>query len=241
MTVELLNGAIADLRSSRDGSFEAGVHAARKKLKRTRGLIRLVRDTVGYRTYREQNVVLRDTARTLSGVRSAWALNETLIKLRRNYAHLLNSATFSHTEDWLLRRYRGRVSEVRHQTVVDAITNLGTARSIFAAFPVEERIEDDFAAIAKGLRRVYRRGHRGYRRAGRTRSFEDLHEWRKRVKYLTIWLEALSPYSCSSTGSMAGELDDLGKDLGRPRPRPPRRDGHRLSGSTMTLGNVAAW
>ncbi len=214
MTVELLNGAIADLRPGRDGNLDYGVHATRKKLKRVRGLIRLVRDTVGYRTYRDQNVVLRDTARTLSGIRDAWVLTETLGGLRRDYAHLLDSATFTQTENWLLRRHAEQVSAVRHQKVVDAIINLGTARSVFAAFPVEERIDDDFAAIADGLLRVYRRGLDGYRRARQTHSMEDLHEWRKRVKYLTYQLEALSPLQPALIGSMAGELDELGNDLG---------------------------
>jgi CHAD domain-containing protein len=214
MTVELLNGAVTELGPNRPGTLDEGIHSARKKLKRVRGLLRLVRDTVGYRTYRDQNVILRDTARTLSGVRDAWVLVRTLNQLREDYAHLLDAATFSQTEAWLKDRHKERQATLRGQTVIDSFTNLGTARSVFDAYPAEERIADAFGSIAGGVRRVYRRGRRGYRRAEETRSIEDLHEWRKRVKYLTYQLEALTPLQPALIGSMASELDELGIALG---------------------------
>ena len=214
MTVELLNDAIADLRSSRNGGFDEGIHSARKKLKRTRALLRLVRDPIGYRPYREQNVVLRDTARTLSGVRDAWVLVETLRKLRDEYSHLLDEATFTHTEGWLMGRHQEAIARFGARVIVNAVTNLGTARSVFAAFPVEEWIEDDFGAIAGGIARVYRRGYRAHEQARETHSIQNFHEWRKRVKYLGYQMEALTPIQPGLIGAMADELGELGSDLG---------------------------
>lgn len=49
----------------------AQIHGARKALKRARANLRLLRDAVGKTAYICENVVLRDAARPLSGVRDA--------------------------------------------------------------------------------------------------------------------------------------------------------------------------
>ena len=48
---------------------ETGVHEARKSLKRTRALLRLVRPGLGETNFRKANARLRDFARSLSAVR----------------------------------------------------------------------------------------------------------------------------------------------------------------------------
>lgn len=94
VSIGLLNRAIVDLRPHEDCSFDDGVHSARKRMKRLRAMLRLVRDDVGYRTYREENVALRDTARSMSSVRDGWVLVETLRRLRGTYTDLLDEETF---------------------------------------------------------------------------------------------------------------------------------------------------
>ncbi|NIS31707.1 MAG: CHAD domain-containing protein, partial [Actinobacteria bacterium] len=77
--VGLLAGARADLRPATEQHFDGGIHDARKKLKRLRALLRLVRDDIGDSAYHNENVVLRDTARTLAGMRDAGVLRTTLV------------------------------------------------------------------------------------------------------------------------------------------------------------------
>jgi CHAD domain-containing protein len=214
ITVGLLGKAIADLRPKNQDGFDTGVHAARKKMKRLRGILRLVRDDIGYRAYREENVMLRNTARTLSGVRDAWVLVDTLRSLRNQYADLLDEATFATPEAWLMSRHLERHQRVTGQVVTDAIVNLGTARARFAAFPIESLVRNDFSALGAGIKRVYQRGHRGFDKARDTRNVHDLHEWRKRVKYLRYQMEALAPMYPTLIGSTAKSLDDLGELLG---------------------------
>jgi CHAD domain-containing protein len=214
ITVGLLGKAIGDLRPKKRDSFDSGVHAARKKLKRLRGILRLVRDDIGYRAYREENVMLRNTARTLSAVRDAWVLVDTLRSLRDRYADLLDEATFTVPEAWLMSRHLERHELVTGQTVTNAIVTLGAARARFAGFPTEGIIQNDFSAFAPGIERVYRRGHRGHEHAATTRDVHDLHEWRKRVKYLRYQMEALTPMYPSLIGSAAQSLDELGELLG---------------------------
>ncbi len=214
ISIGLLSRAIADLRPHEDSSFDEGVHSARKRMKRLRAMLRLVRDDVGYRTYREENVVLRDTARTMSSVRDGWVLVETLRRLRGTYADLLDEETFMTPDAWLLARREEQRRMVTRPILSHAICSLGTARSRFANFPIEEAITDDYGAIAGGIERVYRRGYRGLERAGATRAVEDLHEWRKRVKYLRYQMEALTPMYPALIGPAAKGLDKLGKLLG---------------------------
>ena len=214
ISLGLLSRAIVDLRPNEDRSFDDGVHSARKKMKRLRAMLRLVRDDIGYRPYREENVVLRDTARTLSSVRDAWVLVATLRTLRSTYADLLDEETFAAPDAWLLARREEQRRMVTRPMVTHAICSLGAARSRFAKYPIEQAISDDYAAIAGGIERVYRRGHRGLARAAATRTVEDLHEWRKRVKYLRYQMEALTPMYPTLIAPTAKSLNELGEFLG---------------------------
>lgn len=79
---EQLSRAITALETQPDGLHEA-IHEARKKLKRVRGLYRLVaRDLKDFR--QRENARLRDVARSLSAVRDATALIETVSYLQHH-------------------------------------------------------------------------------------------------------------------------------------------------------------
>ena len=184
-------------------------------MKRLRGLLRLVRDPVGHRTYRSENVVLRDTARSLAAARDARVQVETLRLLRQRYADLLDGATFQLTERWLLERHARQCESLSEQALTSAVVTVGAARSRFASFRFEDVIGDTYDSIAPGIGRVYRRGLRGYQRSVESSRPEDFHIWRKRVKYLRYQMEFLTPLQSALIGSTAAELDRLGEDLGR--------------------------
>jgi CHAD domain-containing protein len=214
ISLHLLDRTIADLRPDDPSGFDAGIHSARKKMKRLRGLLRLVREEIGYRSYREENVVLRDTARSLSAVRDAWVSVATLRSLRESYADLLDPNAFVTPEGWLLARHQQRRRSVTGAVVTNAITNLGSASSRFAEYPIEETVRNDYQAIAPGIERVYRRGYRAMARVAESARVENLHEWRKRVKYLRFQMETLAPLYPPMLKATAAGLDDLGELLG---------------------------
>lgn len=214
ISVDLLSRAIDDLRPQESKSFDDSVHSARKTMKRLRGKLRLIRDQTGYRAYREENVVLRDTARTLSGIRDAWVLVKTLTELRAQYADLLDDKTFATAEAWLRLQHERRRRTVTSDAVNRAIVNLGAARSRFSRYPLDTVVDDDFSAVAPGVHRVYKRGLRGYKRSLETRDVHDLHEWRKRVKYLRYQMESFKLMQPTLLGALAKELDTLGELLG---------------------------
>lgn len=210
----MFDRAIGSLRAGGRADLDAGIHGARKSMKRLRGLVRLVRDEVGYRPYREENVVLRDTARAIGGIRDARVMVDTLRGLRARHADILDERALASTEQFLVRRHRRQRDSITRAVLSGAIVNLGSARSRFARYPIEEAIRDDFSAIAGGLGRVYRRGRRAFGRAGDSLAVEDLHEWRKRVKYLRYQIEALTPVQPRLLGALAAELHQLGELLG---------------------------
>lgn len=113
-----------------------------------------------------------------------------------------------------MERHRIRRQEITPAVINSAIGALGTAANRFSHYPIEETVRNDFDAVVGGIERVYRRGYRGLARAADTKSVEDLHEWRKRVKYLRYQMETLTPLYPSLIGATAKSLDTLGELLG---------------------------
>src|SRR3954454_12297771 len=67
---EQLEAAAAQLEQG-DEDPAAAVHGARKRLKKTRALVRLARPALPRASYREENRALRDRGRALSAARDA--------------------------------------------------------------------------------------------------------------------------------------------------------------------------
>ncbi len=210
-----------------NGDLDAGVHVARKALKRQRALLRLVRDEVGYGAYRNENVVLRDVGRLLAPARDAYAQIATLDKLRDAYAGTLQPAAFATTRAYLDEAYAAAHHRVFDDpaVMVHVRITLGAARSRLAHWdpasaaapdrPLAARaIGDGYDGIGAGLHRVYRRGRQAMHRAYEEGTEEAFHEWRKRVKYLRYQLEALEPIWPELLAAHAARLDDLGELLG---------------------------
>lgn len=214
ISVDLLDGAIADVRTAHGASLDASIHGARKKMKRLRGVMRLIRRAVGQRVHRSENAVLRDVARTFGDIRDARVRIDTVRGIRARYGDLLDTRTFSQTERWLVAAHDEAAASFTDEVRSHAIVHLAAARARFASFPVEDHVPDSFSAIASGIHRVYRRGQAGYERGTVNSSVDDLHEWRKRVKYLRFQMETLTPIQPGLIGTLAEELDRLGETLG---------------------------
>ena len=214
--------AIEILRAEED-RFVA-VHETRKSLKRIRSLLRLVRDEIGYDVYRNENVVLRDAARLLSEARTAHVMAEmapevvTLSGVPSAYPAVRQ--LFLDLESRRSALYEPL--QVGRQAVVDALTPIQWSRARAERWPVidvagdhvRHPIRDEFASMAKGLRRVYRRGGHAMVRAYRTPSVAAFHEWRKRVRYLRHHVEALHQAWPDTMRGLASAVTVLGEILG---------------------------
>ncbi len=149
------------------------VHEARKRIKETRALLRLVRRDLGD-DYVVENTWLRDAARSLTGARDAEAMIETLEKLRKK------------TEDRALRQDIGRAKRSIHARNRRLGTHTTIAEELLSAartrLPLRSDVPDRFATIGRGLEQTYRSGRRAFHRAIVSHSPTDLHTLRRRVK-----------------------------------------------------------
>jgi len=216
--------ALSDLAEDRN----TAVHEARKALKRLRGMLRLVRDEIGYEVYRNENVVLRDAARRLAPVRDSWVMATIAEQLQVAAPEALPPEAYVNLHDRLMVRHLQVAYDILadRQGMLDLSTTLRTARARFASWPVADavldygealvrhRIPDSFSSIDRGIERVYRRGRRAMRSARRVPAEVTFHEWRRRVKYLRYQTEALNLLWPNMLGSVEASLGELADVLG---------------------------
>src|SRR3954464_1823683 len=101
---EQLEAAAAELDDAESGDAAAAVHGARKRLKKTRSLVRLARPSLPKPAYRNTNRALRDRGRALSDARDADVLVATVDVLADRFAGRLPAATFNAVRHALAER-----------------------------------------------------------------------------------------------------------------------------------------
>ena len=199
-----LLGAIDELNAPLADRPDA-VHEARLRLKKVRALLRLVR-LAAPDAYKQENAALRDIARTLSFERDRQATIEALDKLldhaerkwaerkraerkwaERKWAEREWGEPGGHLHD--LRQLRSRLVEAQQHESNDAGREQFVDRVHGLLRESLERLEPWTAAassddvVADGFAESYRRGRRALHLARANPTAENLHEWRKQIKY----------------------------------------------------------
>src|SRR5215218_10746502 len=93
--------AAAERLEHADEDAVKAVHEARKHLKKTRALLRLVRPALGRKAYRRENDALRDAGLALSGTRDADVRVATAAALAEHAAGRLPADVFDALRDAL--------------------------------------------------------------------------------------------------------------------------------------------
>lgn len=186
------------------------VHQVRKRCKKLRGLIRVVRPVLGD-AYGRENACFRDAARSLSSLRDAQSLIDTVDDLRDHLGSLLEPDFAADVRARLLERRR-RLAEdvVGHDQQLDELRLV--MQEAYQRVGNWELSGSGFDAVRGGLHKTYRRGHRAMHAAYRKPRAERFHEWRKRVKYHGYHLRLLRPIwkpLIRKQAEAAGELSDL--------------------------------
>ncbi|MEX1133357.1 MAG: CHAD domain-containing protein [Acidimicrobiia bacterium] len=205
-------------------AFGEAVHTARKSTKKIRALLRLVRFEIGEKVYRFENQSMRDTARLISGVRSAAVLVNAVDDIQALYGSLLAEGTFEETRERLMvnrARVEARAME-DPELVPRVVANLERAHSRYASWPTDPQarevygigIRDSYATIGPGLKATYRRGRDEMVMAYQTPSPATFHRWRKRVKYLKHQMEIITPLWPEVVLGMVITLDRMAELLG---------------------------
>lgn len=207
-----IESSIHNLTRSIKANRAEAIHSARKHFKKLRALVRLVRDDVGKAAYKQENVCFRDAGRELSTVRDAKVRIETLDNLLKRYQDSVDAEQFEGIRHILVDVYEtARKSKSPSQREIDAIVSeLEAAQTRIQAWG----LDDDWAAFKGGLHRVYQRGYQGYDLIGEQATPENLHEWRKRVKYLWYHLRILSPMWPKTLNALKKQTKKLADLLG---------------------------
>ncbi|MDJ0824823.1 MAG: CHAD domain-containing protein [Rhodobacter sp.] len=183
---ELRRVAIVQLRTAhravtdRKASLDDRIHQARKRIKRLRGLLRLVRGA--FPDFRAENRALRDAARLLSGLRDH--------TVRIDIAARLGTQLGADRIEPLLvqlahRRDRAWRAPDTHDRLARFAEAMASARARVPAWRLDR---PGFEALAPGLRATYSTARTAMATAKSAGTAVALHDWRKQVKY--VWFHS---------------------------------------------------
>ncbi len=189
------------------------VHEMRKNFKRIRAVLRLVRKETGEKFYQRENIRFRDVGRLLAPVRETTVHINTLETLYELFSSKIDKPLYDKLKKKLENRRNivtGRI--IKQQKALPIIEkSLIEAKKEIADIPIGH---NNFKALSGGLKIVYARGRKGYKRAYKKPNIEKLHEWRKRVKYFWHQTEILRNAWPKMLKSLSKSLDKLSDHLG---------------------------
>lgn len=154
------------------------VHQLRKRCKKVRGLIRLVRP--GFKAYADENAAFRDLSRSLSDLRDAGALLETVGALEARFGEVIGGNFFADVRETL-------AAGSPPADDVHVAERLAGAREAFVAalartdgWKVKGKTAD---IVGRGVAQTYKRAVKTLADAEDDGTPVEFHEFRKRVKY----------------------------------------------------------
>jgi CHAD domain-containing protein len=195
-----------ELRANADP--DAGVHNARRALKRLRALLRLVRPGLDDAVYRRESQRFAETGRLLAGERDRHVMQQTLKKLSAEAPSL--PADLQTTFGALLgdgAATRTPAADPRQK----ALAKLQAARKAFAG-DVLSAIE--MVHVFQGLEKVYRKARRLHRHSQGGASDEEFHALRKSVQQHWRHMQLLSRAWPDALSARAAEAKALSQLLG---------------------------
>jgi CHAD domain-containing protein len=166
------------------------VHAARKAIKRARAMLRLLRPAIAEADYLMENIALRDAGHSLSPLRDAKSLLDAFKDFTTRYAVELHGAELGPLKRSLIARH----TQAR-RALVNSPTTLRLCEDSLQS--CRERMRHWNLARAEpaiaiyGLPGIYRKSHKAFAQARDACTSQELHEWRKQVKYLFNASDAL--------------------------------------------------
>ncbi len=211
-----VDSAVGSLRKGKSEDRATAVHTARKDMKKMRSVLRLVRDELGRKTYREENRRYRDAARLLSSARDSEVLAGTLSSVLEDYPEEGPSVA-NLVREFDQRRARASAEgdgsiEATMDEVADRI-DAGGRR--IPDWPLES---SGWQLFEPGLKRCYAAGRRDLSRVekqllkDRRPESEVMHDFRKRVKdlwYATRLLREAWPAGLEGPEEESSRLADL--------------------------------
>lgn len=187
---EQIEKALFQLTDSVHEAPSEAVHDVRKRLKEMRALLRLIRDEIGHEVYKREDTCFRDMGRRLANVRDAQVRVETLDGLLQYCGDAIAPDAFTDIRQAMTDYHQSACHYLlkEEETIIDVLTELKLAQERIVNWPFKHK---GWAAIGGGLKRVYKRGYQRMAVALQAPTVENLHNWRKRVKYLRYQIQLL--------------------------------------------------
>jgi CHAD domain-containing protein len=197
--------AAADVLDAGEDPVEA-IHDARKRIKKTRALLRLVRPGIKPKAYQRLNRELRDTGRGMSGSRDADVLVETVDDLADRFAGRAPKTFFAGVRQPLANHAQALRRDA------DASGHVAALRALAQEEWPLRGLDAD--TLAGALQRTYARGRKAFAAADREPTTANLHEWRKRAKDLWYQQRLLQDTWLGVMKAQAKEAKTLSQLLG---------------------------
>lgn len=212
-TLELQMLYISALFNDSTIDTSEAIHEARRSFKKCRAILRLMRDAMGYASYRRENISLREMQKELTQTRDAYVQFHLLAGFSEDHPELSKKSWF----DMLLRHAR-----TNYEMEMDRFLESGKAGEIsgYARTKAEEvqnyeLTGNGFEIIEGGLSRIYRQGlDMGRIIFSEEADPYEVHAFRKRGKYLQFQLSYLRTIAKPLFNAMSKSLEKLTENLG---------------------------
>jgi CHAD domain-containing protein len=206
---EQIDKALGHLEADIDEKFDESVHEIRKCVKRIRAAIRLIKDAAGKSLYGHENYFFRDINRNLSEIRSIAVIIETLNRLgsgdsNNDYRTSINH--YSGLKDKII--YKLCMQENRLMLVHEMLNEGKERTRLIPAKGINMEI------LLTGFLRVYNQCLECMLTAKNEPVAANLHEWRKKIKYLYYQFQILNPVLPGDLLIYESQLDKLSEYLG---------------------------
>jgi CHAD domain-containing protein len=175
-----LTSAVGDLHKHRPSRDEA-IHEARTSVKKVRAILQLIDDDHGNGLGRSERQ-LRSVNRTLSVLRDADALMETLSGLRSRHPQLFGARALADVRRRFLARKRDAVKELNRTDAWSAADS--KLRSVRRHVKRWQPSHGGSGAMTRGIRAAHQRGRDAMKCAEKQQQAAEFHEWRKAMKAL---------------------------------------------------------
>jgi CHAD domain-containing protein len=189
------------------------LHQVRVSIKRLRALLRLARSMISKKIFERENARLRKAADRLSVFRDPTVSRQILEKMIKRLSDEDSRTAFRAVLAAFVRE-RPRQAQFRterEEVMREAGRSLKRTGLAFQSLLI---LADEWSAIEKGLKIVYRAARNRMLRALATGSDEEFHNWRKQTKYLYYQLQTIEPVWPKRLGRTIKRLRKLEDQLG---------------------------
>jgi len=207
--IEQIDKASGHLEKDINEKFDESVHEIRKCIKRIRAAVRLIRDDTGKDLYRQENYFFRDINRNLSEIRSIAVIIETLNNIGSNDLNNDFKTLINHFSDLKDKIIYTLCAQEHRLTRVSGMLQEGKERT--GLLPVKE---NNIGILLGGFTRIFNQCLKCMLIAKNEPVTANLHEWRKKVKYLYYQVQILKPVLPDDFLIYESQLDNLSDYLG---------------------------